>query len=60
MENEVLVINSKIKAYVKAQGLACSGDVAEVLSAQLREVLDGAIEAAKKDKKKTLLSRYLA
>lgn len=58
-EKEVLVVASKLKAYVKSQGLSCAGDVPAVLSEQIREVIDSAIEAAKKDKKKTLLSRYL-
>ena len=59
MEKENLIVKSKLKQFVREQGLSCAGDVADVLSDQLRVVLTDAIEAAKKDKKKTLLSRYL-
>ena len=58
-DKENLVVKSKLKEYVKSQGLSCAGDVADVLSEQLRIVVDDAITATKKDKKKTLLSRYL-
>ena len=60
-EKQVLVIASKVKAYVKAQGgLKCSGDVAEVLTDRVSDLLDAAIEAAKGDKRLTLKARDFA
>ena len=58
-ERELLVVKSKLKAYIKSQGLSCGGDIAEILSNQLYEVIDGAIEEAKRQKNKTVLSKHL-
>lgn len=55
MENEILVVSSKVKAYIKSQGMNCAGDVTEILSNQLRAVLDSAIENAKRAKRKTVI-----
>jgi histone H3/H4 len=56
-EKEVLVVNSKIKGYVKAKGLSTSASVAEKLSDKVRDLINQAIERAKLDKRKTLMDR---
>lgn len=59
-EKEVLVIASKVKAYIKKSGdLKCSAAVIEVLSEKVRALCDAAIEKAKADKRKTLLEKDL-
>ncbi len=57
-EKEALVVASKVKNYIKEQGdLKCSAKVIETLSDKIRDILDEAIEAAKKDKRKTVQER---
>ncbi len=57
-EKEALVVASKVKNYIKAQGdLKCSAKVIDVLSDKIRDILDEAIEAAKQDKRKTVQER---
>jgi hypothetical protein len=58
LPKDVLVVASKLKAYVKAAGeLNTSDAVMEVLSEKLRDLCDAAIERAKADGRKTLLDR---
>jgi histone H3/H4 len=55
---EVLVVASKVKAYIKEAGdMKTSGAVLEVLSDRLRSLCDGAIESARSDGRKTVLDR---
>ena len=57
-DKEVLVVASKVKNYIKTHGdLKCSAKVIDVLSDKIREMCDAAIEAAKKDKRKTVQER---
>ncbi len=57
-EKEALVVASKVKNYIKSTGdLKCSAKVIDVLSDKIREILDEAIEAAVKDKRKTVQER---
>jgi len=57
-ESEVLVVTSKLKAYVKARsGMATSDAVAMVLSAHLRRLARQAIRHAGTDDRKTVLDR---
>ncbi len=57
-EKEALVVASKIKNYIKDQAdLKCSAKVIDALSDKIRTILDDAIEAAKKDKRKTVQER---
>lgn len=57
-EKEALVVASKVKNYIKAKGdLKCSAKVIDALSDKIRDILDEAIEAAKKDKRKTVQER---
>ena len=55
---DVLVVVSKLKAYVKARsGMNTSDGVVDVLSAKLRKLCDAAIEVAHADGRKTVLDR---
>jgi histone H3/H4 len=57
-DNEVLVVASKIKAYIKDKGdMKTSANVLEVLSDRLRSLCDKAIESARSDGRKTVLDR---
>jgi hypothetical protein len=55
---DVLVVVSKMKAYVKARsGMNTSDGVVDVLSAKIRRLCDAAIEVANADGRKTVLDR---
>jgi histone H3/H4 len=57
-ENEVLVVASKIKNYVKDKGgLNTSAAVIDALSEQVRNLCNRAIDRAKADGRKTLMDR---
>ncbi len=57
-DNEVLVVASKIKSYIKDKGdMKTSANVLEVLSDRLRGLCDKAIESARSDGRKTVLDR---
>jgi hypothetical protein len=58
LPEDVLVVVSKLKAYVKARsGMNTSDGVVDVLSAKLRKLCDAAIEVAQADGRKTVLDR---
>ena len=55
---ETLIVASKLKNYIRAQsGMNTSGAVIEVLSNKIRQLCDQAIEAAKRDGRKTVMDR---
>lgn len=57
-DGEVLVVVSKLKAYVKNKsGMSTSGAVAEVLSNKVRALCDEAIAKAEQAKRKTVMDR---
>lgn len=57
-DKEVLVVVSKLKAYVREQsGMNTSGNVAPHLSDIIRNLCDEAIERARADGRKTLMDR---
>ena len=57
-DNEVLVVASKIKAYIKDKGdMKTSATVLDVLSDRLRALCDQAVESARSDGRKTVLDR---
>jgi len=57
-DNEVLVVASKIKNYIKANGdMKTSAGVLVSLSDRLRAMCDQAIESARSDGRKTVLDR---
>ena len=51
---EILVVQSKIKSYIRSINLNSSGDLAEGLSRVVRKVLNNAAERAKADGRKTI------
>jgi histone H3/H4 len=56
--NEVLVVASKLKAYIKNKAeLNTSAEVLETLSNFIREHCDQAIESAKQDGRKTVMAK---
>jgi histone H3/H4 len=55
---ETLIVASKLKNYIRAKsGMNTSGAVIEVLSTKVRGLCDQAIEAAKRDGRKTVMDR---
>ncbi len=55
---EVLVVASKIKTYIKQNGdMKTSASVLQALSDRLRGLCDQAIESARSDGRKTILDR---
>ena len=58
MENEVLVVVSKMKQYIRdLSGMNTSEDVNQIISHMIRIQLDRAIENAKRDGRKTVMAR---
>ena len=57
-EREILIVASKLKAYVRARsGMNTSDGVMEVLSDRVRELCDDAIRHAASDGRKTVMDR---
>jgi len=57
-DNEVLVVASKVKGYIKERGdMKTSGSVLSALSDKIRAMCDQAIENARQDGRKTVLDR---
>ena len=55
---ETLIVASKLKNYIRSKsGMNTSGAVIEVLSGKVRQLCDQAIEAAKRDGRKTVMDR---
>ena len=60
IEREILVVVSKMKAYIKARsGFNTSDDMMEALSDRLRAIADRAIQNAGADGRKTVMKRDL-
>ena len=51
---ETLVVGSKVKGYIKANGFKCSGDLIEALSATVHTALDGAMSRCDGNKRATV------
>ena len=57
-EKEVLIVASKLKNYIRAKsGMNTSAAVTDILSEKVRELCDQAVEAAKRDGRKTVMDR---
>lgn len=58
ISQEVLVIASKVKGYIRAKSsMNTSGTVIEALSSQVRRLCDKAIQKAQHDGRKTVMDR---
>lgn len=58
LPKDVLVVVSKLKAYIKARsGMNTSDSVTDVLSDRIRKLCDAAIDVAQADGRKTVLDR---
>lgn len=57
MSKETLVVVSKIKDYVKQQGMQTSETAVEALSDAVRELLDKAVARAKDNGRQTVKNR---
>jgi hypothetical protein len=58
VSKEVLIVVSKLKAYIKAKsGMNTSDAIVPVLSELVRRICDQAIESARSDGRKTVLDR---
>ena len=56
--NEVIVVASKVKAYIKGQGeMKTSANVLQTLSDRIRSLCDEAMDSARSDGRKTVLDR---
>lgn len=61
MADEVLVVVSKVKKYIKEQsGMNTSDGVAGVISERVRELCNQAIENARSDGRKTVKDRDIS
>lgn len=61
MSNEVLVVASKVKAYMKsAANFNTSATAIDALSDKVKEICDAAIETARKDRRKTVKDRDIS
>jgi len=58
-EKEVLVVGSKVKAYIKSKGMRCAGETVDALSSKVAGILDAAIERTKANKRSTVQSQDL-
>ena len=57
-DNEVLIVVSKLKNYVRAKsGMNTAGNVAPKVSDIIRNLCDEAVERARADGRKTLMDR---
>ncbi len=51
---ENLIVQSKVKAYIKSKGFMFSGDSAEKLNDLVYKILDDGLERTKSNKRSTL------
>jgi len=51
---ETLVVGSKVKAYIKANGYKCSGELIEALSNSVHSALDSAMSRCNGNKRSTV------
>lgn len=60
MSDEILIVSSKVKKYIKdTSGFSTSANTILALSNKVKEVCDKAIEQTKKNKRKTVMDKDL-
>jgi len=58
MSDEILVVTSKLKNYIKTQAqMNTASNVGAKLSGMVRTLCDAAIDSARKDKRKTVMDK---
>ena len=57
MAKEILVVQSKVKDYIKSKGLHSSSDSVEALSEAVYGLIDKAIERTKANKRGTVAAK---
>lgn len=58
-QKDILVVASKVKAYVKSQEMMTSSEAIEALSTEVYELLDDAIARAKANRRSTVKAQDL-
>ena len=53
-QREVLVVASKVKAYIKSKGMMCSSDAVQALSDKIHCMLDSACERTEANRRSTV------
>ncbi len=53
-DKESYIIGSKVKAFLKAKGLMCSGELPDAVSAKVREMLEAACQRTTANKRSTV------
>ena len=56
---DVLVIGSKVKAFIRCNKMMCAGDTIPALSEKIYDLLEVAVTRAKENKRSTLRPRDL-
>jgi len=51
---DTLCVGSKVKAYIKANGMKCSGELIQALSDTIHTTLDGAISRCQGNRRSTV------
>ena len=54
MAEDMLVVGSKVKAYIKAKGCHTSGDALQGLNEKVHEILDAAAARCQSNKRSTV------
>lgn len=57
MSEEILVVQSKVKDYIKEKGCQTSGTAIEALSEKVKQLLNDAVERAKSNNRSTVKDR---
>jgi len=58
-KKEVLVVASKVKAYIKSKGMLTSGELLDALNDCVHSCLDSAVKRAKANKRSTVRAQDL-
>lgn len=53
-KKDVLVVGSKVKAFIKTKKMMCSGDLVESLSEKVYDLIDEAVKRTKANKRSTV------